>query len=660
MSWYLNESNIKLNIAKRKIIASLLLNNYELVSICFCKLYTAGAVSKTWLYSGLEGGLTLVIDYRRKTARFILFDLHTLEIVFENEFYRKFNIFYTSLSESFQCFEVAGGFVGFNIPDKYDADKFFKAVTGLTDQTIARRAKDIKITNILDIKNSAKKMLNILQEKLNEEYFFKESLAYESTLDFDFHHLEKVFESIEYDSKAKTFSITGNDKEIKSIVAKIHGIKIKDEKDQRIADHKAYIAELYRNFQATDKLIKKTEAAKLLEEQQSKLQSEKSERIAAINNTSTKKPEPKKEEKDVKPQSKKEELSTAEKIKNQKVTPFQTNTKIIPKAPPIPAIPPIPGAQNIPKPSATHSSHNIPKAPPIPNIPKPPSIPNIPKPPGIPGIPPIPGNSSDKPAIPRPNANLLSAIRQTGENKAVILKKPPMINDRSAPRLNDIQIDQSLKESINKANLNVNNMSSINNTLNVTTFDSNNITKPEISETKEEIEIEQPEKKQTPVKKPPPMDMMSELRMRMENRVKKTENTAANPTDSTTSTNTSSNYNVQPVENTKNNNPLKSSLKPSNAIPPVKLNPPVAPAIAKSLNNNFINLNANYTSPTINESLNDKIKLDDHKENDEMAKNEEPINIAKSATNIQNHGIPIPQNNNHQGTYFYFTIHLPK
>ena len=57
------------------------------------------------------------------------------------------------------------------------------------------------------------------------KYFFKENLAYESSLEFDFHNLEKIFDSIEYDNNTKTFSIQGND--IRFGLSSIKGISEK-------------------------------------------------------------------------------------------------------------------------------------------------------------------------------------------------------------------------------------------------------------------------------------------------------------------------------------------------------------------------------------------------------------------------------------------------
>ena len=152
MSTPYNESAIKLNTVKQKIISSLLVSNYELINLCFARIYTANAYNNpTWLYTELEGGLCLVVDYARKSARFLMFDLVSLEIIFESEFYKNFNVFYSCLSENFQCFEVNGGFVGFNVPDKSAAKMLHKSVNGLTDQVITKKLKkSITLPHLLE------------------------------------------------------------------------------------------------------------------------------------------------------------------------------------------------------------------------------------------------------------------------------------------------------------------------------------------------------------------------------------------------------------------------------------------------------------------------------------------------------------------------------
>ena len=100
------DSKNNINCVQYKIISSLLRTNYEMQHLAYAKLFTAGKEVREWLYSELEGGLTIVIDYSRKSARFIMFDLMTYEIIFESELYKNFNKFYVKAKEKFQYFEI--------------------------------------------------------------------------------------------------------------------------------------------------------------------------------------------------------------------------------------------------------------------------------------------------------------------------------------------------------------------------------------------------------------------------------------------------------------------------------------------------------------------------------------------------------------------------
>ena len=76
----MEEKKKTINLVQQKIIGSLLKGNYELLSMSYAMLYTASKEQKEWLYSELEGALTIVVDYNRKSARFQLFDLRTYEM----------------------------------------------------------------------------------------------------------------------------------------------------------------------------------------------------------------------------------------------------------------------------------------------------------------------------------------------------------------------------------------------------------------------------------------------------------------------------------------------------------------------------------------------------------------------------------------------------
>ena len=253
---YINESKIKLNIVKQKIITSLLLNNYELLNLAFCRIYTSGITNKQWLYSGLEGGLSLVIDYRRKSARFLLFDLNTFEIIFESELYKKFNIFYSECNDYFHCFEIHNGFIGFRFADSNEAKSIIKTISILTDQNIAKRLKEYKMISPNDIKNNSQRNMVLLRKKLAEEYFFKETQLSENKITFDAIALEKLFSQIEYDEFTKTFSVKGSIDEIDELVNKVTNLKYIEKSGLKINDLKAYANEIYKNIITSSKLQK--------------------------------------------------------------------------------------------------------------------------------------------------------------------------------------------------------------------------------------------------------------------------------------------------------------------------------------------------------------------------------------------------------------------
>jgi len=96
-------------LVQQKIIKSLLKSNYELISMGYAYLFTAGKNSKDWLFSELHGAICLVIDFVRKSTRFLMFDVITYEIVFENELYKHFNTTYSKANDLFQYFEVNEG-----------------------------------------------------------------------------------------------------------------------------------------------------------------------------------------------------------------------------------------------------------------------------------------------------------------------------------------------------------------------------------------------------------------------------------------------------------------------------------------------------------------------------------------------------------------------
>jgi hypothetical protein len=380
MSSPYNESAIKLNLVKQKIISSLLLSNYDLISMVFARIYTANAHNNSsWLYTELEGALCLVIDYARKSARFLMFDLVSLEITFESEFYKNFNVFYSCLSETFQCFEVNGGFIGFNIPDKISAKNLLKSVVALSDQVISKKIKENKIINKNDIKSTAVRSLQMLKKKLSEEYFFKESLISQNKIEFDAYQIEKLFSVIEYDPNTQSFLVTGNSEEVEELLGKVSAMKVSDKGGLKISDRKAYAMEIYRNLVASDK--NKQEIKKGSEFTVERV------KFSAIEETSGKK------------EIKKEKTKEIKEMKINKETQPAKNVPVVPSkpVPPVPkGVPAVPAVPKVP----VAPQKGVPTPPPkgVPPVPK--GVPPVPK-----GVPAVPKAPVAKPQVPNQTVN---------------------------------------------------------------------------------------------------------------------------------------------------------------------------------------------------------------------------------------------------------------
>lgn len=384
MSTLPNESSLKLTLVKQKIISSLLIYNYELISMCFAKIYSASAHSKTWLYTELEGGLTLVIDYARKSARFLLFDLNTFEIIFECEFYKNFNLFYTNQTETFQCFEVSKGFIGFQIPDKISAMNFSKSVSKLSDALIAKKIKEKIIPNKNDMKSNSSKVMSLLKEKLSGEYFFKDNVLTEKKLLIDLNNIEKIINMIEYDEENERFLVTGNTQEIEELVTKVKSVKYSDKNGLRITDRVSYAMEIY---ESTMNSILKTNELKLKKEEEER-------KLRLLDSI----------RKDVDPCLNKINNPPLEALKtnndNKKTVTVANNQK---------------GVPSVPQPPPTIAVPAVPKG--VPSVPK--GVPPVPK--GIPpvpkGVPPVPLPSKTPATITRTNQPPKQENNQTTNNE---------------------------------------------------------------------------------------------------------------------------------------------------------------------------------------------------------------------------------------------------
>jgi hypothetical protein len=458
----------KLNPVKRKIISSLLINNYDVMALVFARVYTSGINgSKTWLYSGLEGGLALVIDYHRRAGRFILFDLETFEIIFENELYKKFNIFYSETSATFQCFEIPLGFIGFCIPNVIESKAFYRTVCNLTDNAITKRLKEHRLVSLGDVKSAYRKNISILKKKLAAEYFFKETSMEFDGVNFDYQGLNKLLSLIDYDEDSRTFLVSGSSDEIDELASKVSNVKYMEKGGLRINDVKAYAFELYKNIRNSMARDKENEVIRKKEIEKKNMEKKKEEedRIKAL----------------------------AKSQKVQKVTKVPAVPNIS-KVPAVPNTSKVPGVPNVPKVPAVP---NVPKVPAVPNVPKVPAVPNVPKVPAVPNVSKVPVTPKTQVGDPKP---IYAIDNQLNVNK--VQKSQPV------DLMEEIRLKANrnlLKKVPENTCTNVDNLS-INPSAKIIASD--DIAEKDVVKLKPQL---------------PKMDMMTELRMKLNNKANKTE-----------------------------------------------------------------------------------------------------------------------------------------
>ena len=105
------EEKGKINMAKIKILA-ILPNTQELQGdIYTVKLYSSDRDGEDWLYSGIEGLLTLIIDNSLKTKFICLYDPSTYQKCFQYELYKNFEKYFEELAPDFRSFEIEAGFI---------------------------------------------------------------------------------------------------------------------------------------------------------------------------------------------------------------------------------------------------------------------------------------------------------------------------------------------------------------------------------------------------------------------------------------------------------------------------------------------------------------------------------------------------------------------
>ena len=393
------DSKNNINCVQYKIISSLLRTNYEMQHLAYAKLFTAGKEVREWLYSELEGGLTIVIDYSRKSARFIMFDLMTYEIIFESELYKNFNKFYVKAKEKFQYFEISNGFVGFKFHDKESANAFYEIVSNLDEKKIEKALKNQKPLPSQDMKIKSKRILTLLMHKLSEEYLFKESGIVDTTIEFNLPQIERLLNLLSFDRQNYSFNIKGSSDEIDDLVDKVHSIK---QIHHYINDLEVYTKELLKSVINSKKHFFKKNS--LNKEELKKLQENKKKeekRLAELK---------KAEEKRLEDEKKAAEKKRLQEEKDNKNKP----KSVVPPVPQfksvVPAVPQISGVPKVP------TVPTVPKVPAVPIVPKVPAIPSVPKVPAVPTVPNVLGGPNIPSVTLVPNVTAQSTVSGNESN----------------------------------------------------------------------------------------------------------------------------------------------------------------------------------------------------------------------------------------------------
>lgn len=243
----------KIPLMKEKLIKSILFNTHELITIVRAKLYTTYSNASQWLYSDLEGALCLTVDYSTKMAKFMLFDLRTLNSLFEFQWYTNFSSYYIVYNPIFQYFEVESGFIGFRIDDIQEAEAFSKAVFLLSDKEISKYAKNQKTVKVFEIQQNYETLINLLKQKLAEEYLFKNAYITEFEITFDHFTIEKIISMLNYEGDV--LIANGSPKEIEELAGRVLNVKYTETNSLKIQDTRSYALEIYKNIKTTNSLI---------------------------------------------------------------------------------------------------------------------------------------------------------------------------------------------------------------------------------------------------------------------------------------------------------------------------------------------------------------------------------------------------------------------
>ena len=232
-----------ISLVQKKIIKSLLYGNYDIISIYYARIYTAGKDSKFWLYSGLEGALVYCLDLRPRVLRFLLFNLKTYEIVFDCELYKRFNQSFQKGTDNFFYFNVNDGYIGFEIPNLEEAASLEEEISSYTEDLIKKKLRTIQNMKENELKEKGRQMIQLLAKKYNNN----SKKQIKSELIINQSELEKSLNAIEIDEENERLILTGNGKiGIDEALKKVRGLAI--EENNNFEENDIFSKYITRNF----------------------------------------------------------------------------------------------------------------------------------------------------------------------------------------------------------------------------------------------------------------------------------------------------------------------------------------------------------------------------------------------------------------------------
>ena len=106
---------------KRKI-AGIINYHQKIEAFSTAEIFTS--IYNKWVSSGLKGYLAFISDCKSKKCNITLFERFSFKILFDFETYDDFPSYYYRLSDSFHCFELNKGFIGFKFENYLSAGDF--------------------------------------------------------------------------------------------------------------------------------------------------------------------------------------------------------------------------------------------------------------------------------------------------------------------------------------------------------------------------------------------------------------------------------------------------------------------------------------------------------------------------------------------------------